>query len=246
MSLLRSMRRNLDEILHPRNSLAAPRSVASLLLDPVRRARIQRRLPFLRDCDERIRELRAAIEPHHTMYTTSVSKPGMAVSLQTSVLLQLLCERLSVRRVLDLGSGFSSWVLRTWARTRDGVEITSVDDNPEWLEKTREFLRKQGLSDERLLLWQDFRPVGDYDLIFHDLGRMPMRMQSLGRVLELGESGGGVVVLDDVHKRKYADVVAGELAKYECAYVDLSPFTYDHLGRFSSIVTKLRSRSRTI
>jgi len=199
-----------------------------------------RRSPLLRGAKSRLKELRAELEGHHALYTTEVSTPGMAVSLETAALLRLLCENLSPRRVLDLGSGFSSWTLRTWA-ARSGAEVTSVDDSPEWLGRTREYLAAQGAGTERLFAWSEFEPGEEpYALIFYDLGRMPARIEHLGRILELAASGGSVLVLDDVHKPSYAEVVTEALRGYEHDYLDCRPLTHDEKGRWAALVTGLR------
>jgi hypothetical protein len=52
------------------------------------------------------------------------------------------------KRLLDLGSGFSSYVLRAYAAGVPGAVGWSVDDDPAWLEKTRAFLVSEGLSTE--------------------------------------------------------------------------------------------------
>ena len=216
------------------------------LLDPVRRARIHKHLPWMRGAEARLEELRAELGPVHAEYTTTVSTPGMAVSLETAVLLRYLCEQLEPQRILDLGSGLSSWVLRGWAATREGVAVTTCDDDADWLERSRGFLREKGVSTERVMLWSELEPEDGYDLIFHDLGRMPARIASLPAVLALGSRGPGgdrgdsLVVLDDVHKPHYAEVVARELARYEHTYLDCAPLTFDDRERFSAIVLGLR------
>jgi hypothetical protein len=64
----------------------------------------------------------------------------MSVSVELAVFLDVLCRLIEPDRILDLGSGFSSFVLRRHLASRDvGVHsvIWSIDDSPEWLEQTR-------------------------------------------------------------------------------------------------------------
>lgn len=78
----------------------------------------------------------------------------------------------AVESACDLGSGFSSALLRFYAERVRPIDVFSVDDKPEWLERTRQFLLKVGLRDERLLLLDEVvadRALG-VDLVIHDMG----------------------------------------------------------------------------
>jgi predicted O-methyltransferase YrrM len=126
----------------------------------------------------------------------------MAVSLRTSQFLYVLAKAIGARRILDLGSGFSSFVLRLYSMNagKDAV-VYSVDDDENWLAKTVEFLRDSQVREDFLMGWQSFlqSAPGSFDLIFHDLGNMVLRAQTLPFVLSQLEAK-GVFVLDDMHK----------------------------------------------
>ena len=104
--------------------------------------------------------------------------------------------------MLDLGSGFSTYVLAR-AIDESGV-VVSMDDSQLWLDRTRAFLERNAVRVPDLLLW-----TGDvdghsaiYDVVFHDLGNMATRRQALGfAAASVGPSG--FLVLDDVHKLRY-------------------------------------------
>jgi predicted O-methyltransferase YrrM len=79
-------------------------------------------------------------------YVTSISAHDMAASPGTVAYLYRLCDHLQPARILDLGSGLSSAIFRKWVNDRDrDCEIVSVDDNEEWIGRTRDFLRFVGL-----------------------------------------------------------------------------------------------------
>ena len=61
--------------------------------------------------------------------TSTVSSKGMALSLETAALVLLLCEIKQPKTIVDLGSGFSSYVLRKWAQgAKHDVVVWSVVD----------------------------------------------------------------------------------------------------------------------
>ena len=100
------------------------------------------------------RDLAAA----HAAYTSSVSSPDMAVSLETASYLLAACRIMQPASILDLGSGFSSYTLRTYARdAKVACAVTTVDDEPAWLERSREFLHAQGLDARGLATWRYLR-----------------------------------------------------------------------------------------
>jgi predicted O-methyltransferase YrrM len=174
-------------------------------------------------------------------YVRNVSTADMAVSLETACLLRLLCEGLEPQRVLDLGSGFSSFTLRSYQPARGRPAICSVDDDPEWLQRTRDYLDEQGLPTDDLWIWSDFQSSdhAPFDLVFYDLGRMPLRRRALRQALSLGR--GGSVLLDDMHKHEYAQEAYSTLAGLGCTWFNLRALTLDERGRFSVLVTNIRS-----
>lgn len=165
-------------------------------------------------------------------YVTSVSRPAHAISLQLSFLLwELLCER-RPSCVADLGSGFSSYVLRFYAsRCNPGTKIWSVDDDAGWLHCTREFLRAEGLRTDLLMSWSDF-PRPSVEFVLHDLGSMGTRARTLPDVLRL-VSPGGVLVVDDVHFPSYRLFVQEALDGAGFVRSSVREQTTDPLGRYS-------------
>ena len=176
-----------------------------------------------------------ALEALHRTYVAEVSTPAMAVSWETARLLRHLCDACAPRRIADLGSGFSSCVLRDYAAVAPhDVEVVSVDDSGEWLERTREFLRANGHETGELRTWQEFAagPGAPFDLIFHDLAGGELR--EAGMSVAVGALGPrGVIVFDDAHHaghRREARRVARDagLATYS-----LQRWTGDSYGRFA-------------
>lgn len=143
-------------------------------------------------------------------------------------------------RVLDMGSGLSSAVLRRCAAELEGeVDILSVDDSPQWLEKTRAFLEDQGLAGVgRLSAWADAQRElegldGDnlYDLVLYDLGNIPTRAQEFDKAIRYGTT----VILDDMHRRELDEAARAALSRYSVKWelYNLRPITFDSFKRFA-------------
>jgi predicted O-methyltransferase YrrM len=188
------------------------------------------------DSSRYTREMR----PTHERYVTSVSDEVNAISLRLATTLRGLCEFLRPNKVVDLGSGYSSHVLRSYsARADHPVEVWSVDDNEMWLGRTADFLAADGLSTNKLSLWSDFvnGGPGDFDMVVHDLGVMSTRAETLDKALHLAAAG-GVVVLDDVHFRAYWSVAAGRLRDLDWPVFNTAWRTWDRIHRYSALVMR--------
>jgi predicted O-methyltransferase YrrM len=163
----------------------------------------------------------------------------MAVSFETAVLLRVFCDQLRPRRLLDLGSGFSSYVLRSYAAENAECCVWSVDDSLRWLDRTREFLQRNGLCSDGLMHWDEFTNKGekDFDLIFHDLGSMRIRAETLPAILPLRRAANGVVVLDDVNRRTYRNLAEASASGLGLGSFDLKAWTLDSFGRYSLAIS---------
>lgn len=178
------------------------------------------------------------LEAAYGEYVERVSTRKMAVSWETACLLYCLAGTIKPRAILDLGSGFSSYVLRTYAaRAKHPCQVTSVDDDPHWLEQTRVYLQRHGLSAERLMLWTDFAaqaPAEHFELVFHDLGNMQTRLTALPVVLHCLHAD-GVLVLDDMHKRRFRRQAERQARQGGWQVASAWSETRDSIGRFSEI-----------
>lgn len=203
------------------------------------RSRIEARFPFFKDYEGESEEAGRALRPSYEQYVRAVSTPNMALSLKTAVLLEVLLAHLRPQSILDLGSGFSSFVFRSYAKREKGARVWSVDDSDAWLARTEAFLAARALSTEDLITWNEFQNAREYrfDFILHDLGLMAMRSETLPAVLKLGREGGGVVILDDLHKTAYRREVRQAPKDFPCRLFHLSGYTRDEYGRYAGLVT---------
>ncbi len=178
------------------------------------------------------------LAPLHEHYVREVSSEDMALSLQTAVLLELLCEVLQPRRALDLGSGFSSFILRR-AGQRLGFpqEVLSLDTDPAWLERSRAYVREQGLSDTGFGLWDSAPESGHgvFDLVFFDMDRPPARNGFLPSVLQRHCRPGTALLLDDLHMPGFRVFALDTLMAVNLVHVDCRRYTMDRFGRYASL-----------
>lgn len=217
------------------------------LLDPWHRWRLERRWPELIDISPAVeRRVRSLTGPRRE-YVRLVSTDAMTASAQLCAVAQEVASRLGARRIADLGSGFSSYALRSLARERGELEVWSVDDDEEWLDKTRAFLGRCGLSAENCVLWAAIEDqpalLGSFDLVIHDLGHAgsgagpgtPQRARLLGGAIDLLRPG-GVLLLDDVHARPYRRHARRILRSRGLRVHPMVRVTLDRFGRYAWLV----------
>jgi predicted O-methyltransferase YrrM len=207
--------------------------------------RIRQAFPQLLGYHAMVERSRRELEPYYSEYVTTISIPVMAISLELAAFLDVMCMAHTPRRLLDLGSGFSSFVLRRYAG-RDGaaVEVQSVDHAAEWLATTARYLERCGLGTSGLSTWSEFRSRehAPFDLILHDLGgpgddHIGYRVAVLPEVLDL-LAPGGVLVLDDAHIPALGPAARRLLHARGCRYWSLKRFVQDHLGRWALLAAK--------
>lgn len=170
---------------------------------------------------------RDIIKKAYREYVSNVSDDIWASSWEVSRYMMDLVELRKPKRILDLGSGFSSYALR-----QSDAEVWSVDTDKDWLEKTGKFLRDHGVSDENMVAMDDFEFTGMYDLIFLDIGlaqrdRAPLFQKVLDHC-------SGAIILDDMHSQEYRRQ-AKEFFK-DCEIVDLREETLDKYLRYAWMI----------
>lgn len=189
---------------------------------------------FFPEFETHLSECRIQLKPVHDDYVNRISRADMAASHELGALLCAACKSRQPRRLLDLGSGFSSFVLRSYASSKAGVTSVSVDDDSAWLGKTADFLNEQGVGTENLLLLQDFLNTRQdpFDLILHDLNFVEVRINYVDAVLDR-LAPGGLVIFDDVHKRDYLHSLLKVLSRRPGSFYSLQPVTADQFGRYA-------------
>jgi predicted O-methyltransferase YrrM len=184
---------------------------------------------------EELLTARKLLQSAHESYTTSISSKGMALSLETAAVIWVLCELRQPKSIIDLGSGFSSFVVRKWVQERSkSSTVTSVDDDELWLMKSSQYCHDSGIKNiDRFEYWKTFKSQtnnGKFDLILYDLGRMKVRFENINFSLNLCADD-GIVVIDDMHKFNYAievKRVVNELGFVACDLKNVSTDAHEN------------------
>lgn len=167
-------------------------------------------------------------------YCLTVSRRGMAASIESCAYLWWLCDTVDARTVADCGSGFSSYTLRRYAQGKD-VEVVSVDDSPEWLARTAEFLTGHHLPATGLVgpvEWaaNDLR----FDVVFYDYSGGDAREENMALAASK-VADGGVIVFDDAqhagHYKRMTEVCRDE----RMHLFDVRSQSADEVGRFAAM-----------
>lgn len=167
----------------------------------------------------------------------------MAPSMKTLELLLNLC--VPGMRVLDLGTGFSSYVLRHYAADLD-IHVVSVDDSSQWLYKTRDYCTDHGITPSGFHLWQLAMnwPVERFDLVFMDLGKTKNRVNYYYDVLKNFCTEKTLLLCDDMHKPTLKQALEHELKAYDYINIGVIEQTKDEFGRYCKLVFRLRPKQQ--
>lgn len=179
------------------------------------------------------------LRPYYEKYIHDVSRPDMASSLELAAFMLTFCQANKCTKLLDMGSGLSSFVFRLYASDSPGVIVYSVDDDERWLEKTRLFLRQHNLSEKNTFTVDHFVTLNecDFDCILHDLNFVDVRINYTELILKMTKKG-GAIIFDDVHKPDYLFSLLSRVRNINAEIFDLKPATLDTFGRFSLAVMK--------
>jgi predicted O-methyltransferase YrrM len=183
---------------------------------------------------ETLRPFGEALVGPYVDYCLNVSRRGMAISIETATLFAYICSVKRAIRVLDLGSGFTSYVARCV-----GDVAVSVDDSQEWLDKTAEFLTRYKVSTDGLIMWDDWvtDPGGPYDVIIHDYSAGEKReaaMWDAAGVL----AHDGVLIFDDAQHDGHRAEMFRVAEHHGLRVVNVQPVTEDEVHRFALMAVK--------
>lgn len=159
-----------------------------------------------------------------------------AIDVPSATWLCHAIERERATRVLELGSGFSSWALRHWQQSHPSVDVWTVDDEILWLEKTKAELVMLGYRTDHILSFADLllhHPHESFDLVFVDLDNMETRITHAEQFVRYTRSG-GLLVLDDWQMPHYHTPMTIALATCN-VFVHAVPESIDPHGRYLAV-----------
>lgn len=170
-------------------------------------------------------------EAHGRYLSLGPTDPAMAASLPFADVLGALCRALRPRSVAELGTGFSSWVVRRWSPA--GAEVVSVDDDPQWLERSRAFVRAEGLREGEFVPWETFRGrERRHDLVVWDFGGVRTRASATPEAADR-VAAGGALLFDDVHKHRLWKRARRLARRRPVEGCSLHALTLDEYGRYA-------------
>ena len=174
---------------------------------------------------------------HH--YVSNISSANMAISLELAAFFYAVCEERNSKKILDLGSGFSSFVAGKYAQSNDAISCWSVDDNAGWLEKTKEYLSNHHITSNRCLLLEEFIRSNEskFDLMLLDLNFGEVRKDFIRLTVERGNSG-AIILFDDAHKPDYRYEVLRQCRLLSVTLYDIKKYTNDSYGRYALLGVK--------
>ncbi len=206
-------------------------------------------IPFLTDYNTSKIDPNGIIRSAYEEYTNSISSPVATISLELAYVLWFILTKQRPRQLIDLGSGFSSYLFRLYQRDCESAggtcQVFSCDDDSLWLQRTSDFLTSKRLSVSGLLLWdkllEEQRRVSP-NLVLHDLGSSWVRLRTLPRVLELCNPN-TILVVDDIHKPSIRQAVLDSVQSRARCY-DLAKLTYDRFGRYAWLINDFSAGAR--
>lgn len=192
--------------------------------------RLKLQFPGLDHFFHKKEELLARFRAPHQDYIKNYSAPLISLSLNRAAFFYFFCSVTTPNAILDLGSGFSTYVFKQYLRNTGG-RITSVDDSTYWLEETERFLKSHQLDGNGLLNWSAFEklPPQTFDLIFLDIGDFEFRLQILPRLLQLVIDG-TLLLIDDFHVPVYRKAIVEQCRQQDLACFSLRKVTRTRLS----------------
>lgn len=201
-------------------------------------------IPYYDDVSETqsaaTKSLFQTVRSKHAAYIKNVSSPGMAMSLELAFFILSFCIKNKPALLLDLGSGFSSYIFRLYQKheTSKNVEIYSVDDNKQWLDKTKAFLAAEGLNTNNVITLEQLSENGKlFDCILLDLNFIEVRKDYIKFSADLLQEN-GLAIIDDVHKIEFLREVKKIAKQNNYKLFNIKKNTIDDFGRFAIVLTK--------
>ena len=168
-------------------------------------------------------------------YISRVSRRSWAISLECAVFLTVLCHYLKPDNILDLGSGFSSFIFRYYSSKlkKHHPIIYSIDTSNPWLEKSRNFCHDFNTNKGHFQNWDTFckSPKNNFfKLIFIDIG-LKERETFVKTIIDKFTDKDSVVVLDDLHYDVFRKKVKEVLYDYNYNSYDVKNISLDSGGK---------------
>lgn len=156
--------------------------------------------------------------PHQVPMAASIESIGFCVNL---------IRENGWETILDAGSGLSTAEFNFFFRN-----VTSIDDNSYWAQRTKNFIQK------RLNISIDITPVFDicnkrFDFVFYDYGDIETRIYYFKSILALSKKA---IYIDDMHVDYFRAYIQSKTKRYTLKLLEKE--TLDQYGRFGAILVR--------
>lgn len=186
---------------------------------------------FLETQQPTLRETLTLLRTRHL--SANKRRDTTAIDVPSAAWLCECCERVQAMRVLELGSGFSTWALRSWQVHHPETEIWTIDDEHRWLETTRSEIAGYGWNLEHIMHLDELLATScdhAFDVVFVDLDNMRTRLFYAPRIVAWTKPG-GIIVFDDWHMPDYRAQMREYMAGRGIAIIE-EDATRDPHGRY--------------
>ncbi len=186
-----------------------------------------------------IEQNKEMLRPYYQQYVRNISSAEMATSLELASFMFSICKINQFVKLLDMGSGLSSFIFRLYAKETPGVKVYSIDDDAAWLEKTKCYLIQHDLNTDNMFTLQQFIDLEEsgFDCLLHDMNFVEIRIQYVDLILQATKQN-GLIIMDDVHKPDYRYALLKKLKGKTFEKFTLKDVTLDSFGRFAFAVLK--------
>lgn len=170
---------------------------------------LTQRFPGLDSYSTQKNDLIKTFQAPHQDYIQHYSAPLISLSLERAAFFYFFCQLNRPKNILDLGSGFSTYVFKRYLRNSNSGHITSVDNSHFWLSETQRFLISHSMDGNGLISWEQFEkgPAQNFDLIFLDISDFEFRLQILPSLLHQ-VANGALLLIDDFHVPAYRKAIS--------------------------------------
>lgn len=154
------------------------------------------------------------------------NQKAMAASIQSLEYCRSVINEYKLSTVLDAGSGLSSFFFHHHFKN-----VTTIDDNEQWANKTKEVIKKE-LNLDIPIKQIDCLNDKVFDFVFYDYGDIETRIFFFKQALKLCRY---VMYIDDIHIDFYRGYIESRCKNLKLVYI---PQSIDEFGRYGAILIK--------
>ena len=193
-----------------------------------------------------IENIKLEISPIYSDYINNVSCESVATSLEQCAFLVYFLRTQNINKVLDTGSGISSFFIR-YVQKNKYFETTTFETDPRWLKNTEDYIKKYNLNYSNIFLWDEVKSntrFNQFDFVYHDMGNIETRIETLQNMIDR-VCYNGFLMLDDAHfnvppTALYSNLIQNVFSDNNMwMSFDIKDISIDRYGRFAVLYKKL-------